>query len=61
MSLLWAQVRKCDKALQEAREWRRKDEKERTYEELWQAFKSYLGDVRDAQSYDKLLSSVPKA
>ena len=60
-SLLWAQVRQCDKVAYEARQWKQKSDEERTYEELWQCFKTYLGDVRDAQRYDKLLSAVPKA
>ena len=61
MSLLFAQVRRCEKALHEAREWRRKNEKDRTYGELWQSFKMYLSDVRDAKQYQKLISSVPGA
>jgi hypothetical protein len=61
MSLLWAQIRKCAEASTEAKPWRRKPETERTYEELWQHFKTYLNDVKDDQRYDRLLDEVPKA
>ena len=35
--------------------WKRKPEGERTYQELWECFKRYLGDVRENQRLDKLL------
>ena len=55
MQLLWSQVRRCDKAELEAKDWRRKPEAERTYEELWESFKRYLADVREVQRNDRLL------
>ena len=63
MSLLWTQIRECEKAEFEAQAWKRKPESERTYEELWECFKRYLTDVREKQRHKKLMSQanvVPK-